>query len=200
MMVESKIIASGLVNGIIEGKHFDRCKRLHPLMAAGLEIFHFDQYLKTKQVEQNFLREQIIEDLLEYQNLDVSHSTTTAELLPNQPNYARWCVEYYENLKNVDETHPGFEGDFKSGCFGIERTDKPFSRIPIDLTLEQTINADAAKRLSGIAHFTNSIAARQRWTKSHSIRAALISHVLDVCGLRYLQDVTADLQPNRIII
>ncbi|GFX41606.1 hypothetical protein TNCV_3110021 [Trichonephila clavipes] len=40
--------------------------------------------------------------------------------------------------------------------------------------------------------------ARQRWTKSRSIRATIISHVLDVCGLKQLQDVTADLQPNRI--
>ncbi|GFV92984.1 uncharacterized protein TNCV_3426961 [Trichonephila clavipes] len=84
-----------------------------------------------------------------------------------------------------------------NGCFGIKRTDKPFSRIPIDLTLEQTINAEAARCLSGIAHFTFSLAARQSWTKSHSIRAAIISHVLDVCGLKQLQDVSADLQPNR---
>jgi len=57
------------------------------------------------------------------------------------------------------------------------------------------------KRLDvSVAHFTNSIAARQRWTKSHSIRAVLNSHVLDVCGLKQLQDVTADLQPNRIKI
>ncbi|GBP86801.1 hypothetical protein EVAR_99881_1 [Eumeta japonica] len=269
IMVESKIIASGSVNGIVEGKHFNRCKRLHPLMAVGLQILHFDQYLKTKQLQHDFLKEQIYDGLLQYQDFEVSHSTMTAELLPNeklsrllssyqkfvdktrqgdhgkttqfyiiyiqlvnyyiilsrsirmgdfevfkhiipkitnlffivnQPNYARWCVKYYDNLKNVNETHPGLEEDFKSGCFGIKRTDKPFSRIPVDLTLELTINADAAKRLSGIAHFTNSIAARQRWTKSHSIRAALISHVLDVCGLRYKQDVTADLQPNRIKI
>uniref|UniRef100_A0A2H1WQX5 SFRICE_024036 n=1 Tax=Spodoptera frugiperda TaxID=7108 RepID=A0A2H1WQX5_SPOFR len=201
-----------------------------------------------EQVEPNFLKEQIFDDLLQYQDLEVSHLTTTAELLPNQvlsrvlssykefvdktrqgdhgktaqfymtyiqlvnyyitlsrsirmgdfemfkhiipkitnlffivnqPNYARWCVKYYDNLQNVDKTHPGLEEEFKSGCFGIKRTDKSFSRIPVDLTLEQTINADAARRLSGIAHFTNSIAARQRWTKTHSIRAALISHVLD---------------------
>ncbi|GFX71542.1 uncharacterized protein TNCV_2695301 [Trichonephila clavipes] len=80
------------------------------------------------------------------------------------------------------------------------KTDKPFSRIPIDLTLELTINAEAARRLSGIAHFTNSITARQRWSKSHSIRVAIISHVLDVCELKQLQDVSADLQPNRIKI
>ncbi|GFW14340.1 uncharacterized protein TNCV_974931 [Trichonephila clavipes] len=87
-----------------------------------------------------------------------------------------------------------------NGCFGIKKTDKSFSKIPIDLTLEQTINAEAARPLSGIAHFTISLAARQRWTKSHSIRAAIISHVLDVCGLKQLQDVSADLQPNRIKI
>ncbi|GFY39016.1 uncharacterized protein TNIN_31961 [Trichonephila inaurata madagascariensis] len=62
------------------------------------------------------------------------------------------------------------------------------------------MNAEAARRLSGIAHFTNFIAARQHWTKSHSIRAAIISHVLDVCGLKQLQDVFADLEPNRIKI
>ncbi|GFV96407.1 uncharacterized protein TNCV_2869841 [Trichonephila clavipes] len=87
-----------------------------------------------------------------------------------------------------------------NGCFGIKRTDKPFSSIPIDLTLEQTINAEAARRLSGMAHFTNSLAARQRWTKSQSIRATIISHVLDVCELKQLQDVSEDLKPNRIKI
>ncbi|GFU92585.1 uncharacterized protein TNCV_4795131 [Trichonephila clavipes] len=118
----------------------------------------------------------------------------------NQPNYARWCVKYLDNLNKVDETHPGLKNDFMNGCFGIKRTDKSFSSIPIDLTLETTINAEAARCLSGIAHFTNSLAARQRWTKSHSIRAIIISHVLDVCGLKQLQDVSVDLQPNRIKI
>ncbi|GFV43900.1 hypothetical protein TNCV_1530741, partial [Trichonephila clavipes] len=79
----------------------------------------------------------------------------------NQPNYARWCVKYLDNLNKVDETHPGLKNDFMNGCFGIKRTDKPFSSIPIDLTLETTINAEAARCLSGIAHFTNSLAARQ---------------------------------------
>lgn len=270
MMIESKIIASGSVKGIIEGKHFNRCKGLHPLMALGLQMLHFDQFLKSKNTEEDFVKEQIYEDLLEYQDKKVSFSSSTStDLLPNemlsqlldfykrymantrqgnhgktaqfymiyieligyyinlsrsirmgdfqmfkhiipkmanlffvvnQPNYAWYCVKYSDILNNVNTTNPGLEDDFDKGCFGVKRTDKPFSRIPIDLTLEQTINADAAKRLSGIAHFTNSIAARQRWTKSHSIRAALISHILDICGLRYLQDVTAELQSNRIKI
>ncbi|GFY58280.1 uncharacterized protein TNIN_444071 [Trichonephila inaurata madagascariensis] len=267
MMIESNIIASGSVNGLVEGKHFNHCKPLHPLMALGLQMLHFDHFLKMGNIEYNFLKEQVINDLLHYQVID-SHSSMPIELpnnvlsrilsayqkfveetrhgehgktakfyliyiqlvnyyiilsrsirmgdfemfkyvIPkitnlffavNQPNYARWCVKYLDNLNKVDETHPGLKNDFMNGCFGIKRTDKPFSRIPIDLTLEQTINAEAARRLSGIAHFTNSIAACQCWTKSHSIRAAIISHLLDVFRLKQLQDVSADLQPNRIKI
>ena len=42
--------------------------------------------------------------------------------------------------------------DFKEGWFGIKHTSKSFSRGPTDLTLEQTINADAASQRMGIAY------------------------------------------------
>ena len=48
-------------------------------------------------------------------------------------------------------------------------TTKGFSRMPIDLTLEQTINADAAFQQSEITSLTNSIFARQKEAESHSI-------------------------------
>lgn len=211
MMIESNIIASGSVNGIIEEKHFNRCKRLHPLMALELQKLHFQEFLKSEKTDYDFVKDQIYNDLLQYQTTKVSSSTTTEELLPNdylsqllssyenyvnrtrrgdygktaqyymiyiqlvnyyitlsrsismgdfevykyiipkitnlffmvnQENYARWCVKYSDNLNNIDETHPGLRDDFKKGFFGIKRTEKPFSRIPIDLTLEQTIDAD----------------------------------------------------------
>lgn len=116
----------------------------------------------------------------------------------NQQNYARWLVLYRNNLCRVEETHPGLNVQLERGSFGIRRTDKPFSRIPIDLTLEQTINADAASRLTGVLHFTNSISARQRWCKSHSMRSTVISHVIEKAGLKMNQDVTANLEKNRI--
>ncbi|CAH1111428.1 unnamed protein product [Psylliodes chrysocephalus] len=236
-------------------------------MALGLQMLHFDQFLKTKSTKFDFLKELIYDDLLEYQDTNLLSSIRSEEFLTNgvlselfcsykqyvnrtlrgdhgktthyymiyiqlvnyyvtlsrsmgdfemfkyiipkitnlffmvnQQNYARWCVKYLDNLNNINETHPGLEDDFKKCFFGIKRTENYFSRIPIDLTLEQTINANAARGLSGISHFTNSIAARQRWTKSHSTLAALISHVLDVFGLKEYQDVTADLRPSRIKI
>ncbi|GFV26314.1 hypothetical protein TNCV_4029571 [Trichonephila clavipes] len=173
-------------------------------MALGLKMLHFDNFLDN--IEYNFLKEQVIDDLLHYQEVIDSHSSMPIEL-PNKV-LSRVLSAYQkfvektrqDNLNKVDETHPGLKNDFMNGCFGIKRTDKPFSSIPIDVTLETTINAEAARCLSGIAHFTNSLAARQRWTKSHSIRAIVISYVLDVCGLKQLQDVSADLQPIRIKI
>ncbi|GFX71541.1 uncharacterized protein TNCV_2695291 [Trichonephila clavipes] len=84
MMIESSIIASvcGSVNGLVEGKHFNRCKRLHLLMALGLQMLHFDYVLKMDNIEYNFLKENVIDDLLHYQEVIDSHSSMPIEL-PN---------------------------------------------------------------------------------------------------------------------
>ena len=62
----------------------------------------------------------------------------------NHPNYSRWTVKYHDNLLRMPETHPQVYAEFKKGGFSIKRTKKSFSGSPIDLTLEQTINADSA--------------------------------------------------------
>lgn len=48
----------------------------------------------------------------------------------------------------IDETHPGLREQFEKRSFGMKRTKKSFSKQPIDLTLEQTINADTANKLT----------------------------------------------------
>ncbi|GBP23630.1 hypothetical protein EVAR_80247_1 [Eumeta japonica] len=107
-------------------------------------------------------------------------------------------VQYQYNLIKVPTTHPGLEQDFRKGLFGVKRTNKPFSRQPIDLTLEQTINADAARTLTGITYLTHSISARQRWARSHDIRSSIITHVLEDLGITKKQDISAELQPHNI--
>ena len=49
----------------------------------------------------------------------------------------------------------------------MKRTPKSFSRGPIDLRIEKTINADAACPRTGVSALTNSISARQVWAESH---------------------------------
>lgn len=62
----------------------------------------------------------------------------------NHPNYARYMVRYHLNPLNIEETHPGGHQMLLSGGVSVRRTSKPFTRTPVDLVLEQTINADAA--------------------------------------------------------
>lgn len=82
----------------------------------------------------------------------------------HQPNYSRWVVF---NLLQVD---PGLKSLFEQGFFGVKRTSKCFSRQPVDLVLEQIINASAARTHTGNVHMKNSIATRQCWAENHGFR------------------------------
>ena len=88
--------------------------------------------------------------------------------------------------------------EFTSGNFSIKRISKPFSKTAIDLTLEQTINADTASQRTGITAMTNSISARQRWAKMHHISTTMISNVFNELGLTRSDDVSKELKPNKI--
>ena len=73
----------------------------------------------------------------------------------NHQNYSHWVLYYISNLRNIDETHPGLRSELEKGAFGVRRTEKSFSRISVDLTLEQTINGETTRRLVGILNITN---------------------------------------------
>lgn len=58
VMVDSGIIADGSINGFLAGKHFNRCKRLHPLVALALRMILFRRFLHKNGIE---LSEQTIQ-------------------------------------------------------------------------------------------------------------------------------------------
>lgn len=101
----------------------------------------------------------------------------------NHQNYARWLTRNVDDLINIRDTHPELLEEFQNGALSIRRTTKDFCRSPVDLTLEQTINANAANKLTGITSFTNSINARQRWSETHSVRTAIITHLFETLDL-----------------
>lgn len=45
ILVEAGSLAGGSMNSFLDSKHFNRCKRLHPLASSALQILHFEQYL-----------------------------------------------------------------------------------------------------------------------------------------------------------
>ena len=98
----------------------------------------------------------------------------------------------------LDKSHPEVYEEFKKGCFSLKRTKKPFSAGPIDLTLEQTINADAASQRTGVTSITNSISARQRWAESHALRTRIISTLFDQLGIMKRDDISKDLKNDQL--
>ncbi len=93
----------------------------------------------------------------------------------NHVNYARYMVKYQLNLLNIDTTHPRLKQILQNGGLAIHRTNNPFARNAVDLTLEQTINADAASRKTVITAFATSDDARQRWTITRASRTAIVT-------------------------
>ena len=70
--------------------------------------------------------------------------------------------------------------EYKKDYFGVKIIQKKFSRLPTDLTLKQTNNADATsqKKKTRISYFTNSISASQQWTDSYPVKMEHLSEVL----------------------
>ena len=84
--------------------------------------------------------------------------------------------------------------EYHDGMFSINRTTKPFSGNQ-DLTLEKTVNTDAASLRAGIAPMTNSISARLRWAESHFLRTS-ISYLNENLNLTKKQDITESLKAS----
>ena len=257
---ESEVLATGSLKSFHKGKNYNRCKKMHELLALALESVHYEEFfsqgnreelvagvrkdlvkmkLEKCSSEQVFSKE--VDDVLYvykcfcgataegkhgktaqfwilYVNWihlyhDFIRSIRIGDLelyiscfpkiidlffAMNHPNYASWAVRYYENLINLPKTHPEVFDDFEKGWFAIKRTEKPFSATPIDLTLEQTINADAVNQKIEISSMTNSISARQRWSESHYLRTAIISDVYEELGMTKKDDLTKDLKTYKV--
>ena len=98
----------------------------------------------------------------------------------------------------MDVTHPGVKQILKNGALSVRRTVKAFARTAVDITLEQTVNADAASRSTGIAVFSQSDPSRRRWMVTHAVRSAIVGHLLSLCGMKSTEDVSKSLKPYRI--
>jgi len=258
MLIESGVLAPGSLNGFLDCKNFNRCKRLHPMLALAFELLHFRQFCSTYAeidkvmdvINSATLHEKAsIEDLYEtsdftrlfdsysqytqktlegehgmtavfyiqyIQRVNLYHIidraireanvdmyiwalTSTIDLFfgTNRQNYSRWMSKHQLDLMNIT-THPGLKEMLADGLFSIRRTDNQFSRISVDLTLEQTVNADAASRMTGYTDSTNSYSARLRWSLIKGARAALITAMLEMTGIRQANDAAAELSTCRI--
>ena len=47
LLTETSVLNGGSVHGFLEGKNYNRCKKLHPILALAFEILHINAFLET---------------------------------------------------------------------------------------------------------------------------------------------------------
>ena len=95
VLTETEVIATGSLNGLISGKHFNRCKRIHPLLALAFEILHFKAFLQTCDFEEEVqnLMSQLPTNMNQASNQDLDQVMET-EIF-------RTCLTQYEEYKQA---------------------------------------------------------------------------------------------------
>lgn len=51
ILVQSEVIAHGSLYSFISSKHFNRCKRIHPLLAAAPQALHMERFMSEKEID-----------------------------------------------------------------------------------------------------------------------------------------------------
>ncbi len=110
----------------------------------------------------------------------------------------RYMILYVLKLLNIDLTHPGAQSLLVNGALSIKCTTKPFTRCVVDLTLESTINANAASHLAGITAFTQSEEARHRKMVTQSARSDVTGELFDMADLKKNKDSSQELSKHLI--
>ena len=127
-------------------------------------------------------------------------SITALFFATGHSNYARYLSKYQLDLMNINETHPGLRSTLlDQGVFSVRRTKNDFSRVPVDLTLEQTVNADASSRKTGLSSVTNNYSARLKWCVTKFVRSSFVSKIKAYCRLEKTNESIRELNPCRIM-
>lgn len=89
-------------------------------------------------------------------------------------NYARYLPVYLIHMMDLPVTHPEAQMMLENGDFGVQRTTAHgFSQLPVDQTIEQTVNR-STKTKGGIVGFSLRKNAVQRWLLTAHSRAAFV--------------------------
>ena len=136
-----------------------------------LKVF-WNNYLEMVEVLMNFLRATREGDW-------ALHLECIKEMLPwffayDHTNYARYLPVYLAHMVLLPETHPEAHALLENGDFGVQRTTSHgFSQMPVDQTIEQTLNR-STKTKGGIVGFSLRKGAVQRWMITAHSRAAFV--------------------------
>ena len=93
---------------------------------------------------------------------------------------------------------PKFLDILHKGAFSVRRTTKNYSRSAVDLSLEQSVNRDAASQMKGIVAFRNSDSTMRRWHLTMTQRAMVVTELRSFTGLEIGETAAAQCRSSRI--
>lgn len=246
LLIESEVIAPGSVQGVLKGKHYNRCIRLYSLVSEALlrlEWERFSQWMINEKKNHNANILQIIGDVRKETTIEnVSNALNSQEfeqcfdlyeeflaselqepmalfwrsfldmaqlllqfkrsiregnwhlhlacirdMMPwffayDCIHYSRYLPVYWSQMATLHLTHPEAFENLSSGNFVVQRGSKPFSQVPIDQTIEETLNK-ATKVKGGIIGFSMNKSAVHRWTITAHERARITEMCKDMAGI-----------------
>ena len=97
-------------------------------------------------------------------------------------NYARYLPVYLVHMLELPDKHPDAYSMLSQGDFGVQRTTSHgFSQLPVDQTIEQTLNRNT-KTKGGIIGFSLKKGAVQRWMLTAHARASFVDRCREMAS------------------
>ena len=82
----------------------------------------------------------------------------------------------------------------KKGAFSIRHIKKDYCKSAVDLSLDETVNRDAATKMKGIVSFQNYVKAMRRWSLTMTV-----TDLRTFAGIELGENATAQCRSSRII-
>ena len=98
----------------------------------------------------------------------------------NHQNYAKRMTGYTLELPYLDLP---LRKMLMNGGLSVRQSKNHFSRVGVDMALEQTINAETKSRLKGIIAFAYMNTVVNRWLITSSMHTEIVNKVLNIADL-----------------
>ena len=131
------------------------------------------------------------------------HLSSIRALVPwcfayDKQNYARYLSVYFAQMSNLENDHPDVYENFRDGGFSVQLgSQNPFSRIPVDQTVEETVNRDT-QTAGGTKGFSLNPRAVKRYYLAAEFRCRFLRQFRDMVRLNNAKFSHKDLQQTRI--
>ena len=131
------------------------------------------------------------------------HLACIRQMLPwcfayDNTNYARYMSIYYNDMTSLPKEHPQVHAFMEADGFSVQMSpDNAFGRIPVNQTIEETINKDT-QMAGGTRGFGLNPGALQRYYMAAEFRAMFLREMREMVGYTQGNNGHADLQKSRI--